>query len=144
MVRLHTQFLYEALTKIFGYPKEKIRSYIGHRLQEGYGLSESMNRILTDKIRLSLIIIADNGSTDGPRIAILKQNGIDIIVTDHHAIPPDGPPKSAIAVLNPTQQDCNYPDKAIAGCMVAWLFMAALRRKYLQNNKVNISNIWFK
>ena len=129
--------LYEALTKIFGYPKEKIRSYIGHRLQEGYGLSESlMNRILTDKIRPSLIITADNGSTDGPRIAILKQNGIDIIVTDHHAIPPEGAPKSAIAVLNPTQQDCNYPDKAIAGCMVAWLFMAALRRKYLQNNKV--------
>ncbi|MBK2110738.1 single-stranded-DNA-specific exonuclease RecJ [Francisella tularensis subsp. novicida FSC159] len=129
--------LYEALTKIFGHPKEKIRSYIGHRLQEGYGLSESlMNRILTDKIRPSLIITADNGSTDEPRIAILKQNGIDTIVTDHHAIPPEGTPKSAIAVLNPTQQGCNYPDKAIAGCMVAWLFMAALRRKYLQNSKM--------
>ncbi|AEB28368.1 single-stranded-DNA-specific exonuclease RecJ [Francisella hispaniensis] len=128
--------LYEALTKIFNYPKQKIRSYIGHRLQEGYGLSESlMNRILTDKIRPSLIITADNGSTDEPRIAILKQNGIDTIVTDHHAIPPEGAPKSAIAVLNPNQQGCNYPDKAIAGCMVAWLFMAALRRKYLQNNK---------
>ncbi|APC91959.1 MULTISPECIES: single-stranded-DNA-specific exonuclease RecJ [Francisella] len=128
--------LYEALVKIFGYPNEKIRSYIGHRLQEGYGLSESlMNRILTDKIRPSLIITADNGSTDEPRIAILKQNGIDTIVTDHHAIPPEGAPKSAIAVLNPSQQGCNYPDKAIAGCMVAWLFMAALRRKYLQNNK---------
>ncbi|ABO47292.1 single-stranded-DNA-specific exonuclease RecJ [Francisella tularensis] len=129
--------LYEALTKIFGHPKEKIRSYIGHRLQEGYGLSESlMNRILTDKIRPSLIITADNGSTDEPRIAILKKNGIDTIITDHHAIPPEGTPKSAIAVLNPTQQGCNYPDKAIAGCMVAWLFMAALRRKYLQNNKM--------
>lgn len=46
-----------------------------------------MNRILTDKIRPSLIITADNGSTDEPRIAILKQNDIDIIVTDHHAIP---------------------------------------------------------
>lgn len=129
--------MYEALTKIFGHPKEKIRSYIGHRLQEGYGLSESlMNRILTDKIRPSLIITADNGSTDEPRIAILKQNGIDTIITDHHAIPPEGTPQSAIAVLNPTQQGCNYPDKAIAGCMVAWLFMAALRRKYLQNNKM--------
>lgn len=128
--------LYEALTKIFNYPKEKIRSYIGHRMQEGYGLSESlMNRILTDSIRPNLIITADNGSTDEPRIAVLKQNGIDTIVTDHHGIPPEGAPKSAIAVLNPTQHDCDYPDKAIAGCMVAWLFMAALRRKYLQNSK---------
>lgn len=128
--------LYEALTKIFNYPKDKIRSYIGHRMLEGYGLSESlMNRILTDSTRPSLIITADNGSTDEPRIAVLKQNGIDTIVTDHHGIPPEGTPKSAIAVLNPTQHDCNYPDKAIAGCMVAWLFMTALRRKYLQNGK---------
>ncbi|AIT09168.1 single-stranded DNA exonuclease [Candidatus Francisella endociliophora] len=127
---------YEALTKVFGYPKDKVRSYIGHRMQEGYGLSESlMNRILTDNMRPSLIITADNGSTDEVRIAVLKQNGIDTIVTDHHGIPPEGAPKSAVAVLNPTQDGCDYPDKAIAGCMVAWLFMAALRRKYIQNNK---------
>ncbi|MED7789141.1 single-stranded-DNA-specific exonuclease RecJ [Francisella sp. 19X1-34] len=127
---------HEALTKVFGYSKDKIRSYIGHRMKEGYGLSESLiKRILTDSIRPSLIITADNGSTDEPRIAVLKQNGIDTIVTDHHGIPPEGAPKSAVAVLNPTQDGCNYPDKAIAGCMVAWLFMAALRRKYIQNNK---------
>ena len=128
--------LHEALTKIFNHPKEKIRSYIGHRMKEGYGLSEAlMNRILLDSVRPSLIITADNGSTDEPRIAVLKQNGIETIVTDHHGIPPEGTPKSAVAVLNPTQYDCNYPDKAIAGCMVAWLFMAALRRKYIENNQ---------
>lgn len=127
---------HEALTKIFNHPKEKIRSYIGHRMKEGYGLSEAlMNRILLDSVRPSLIITADNGSTDEPRIAVLKQNGIETIVTDHHGIPPEGTPKSAVAVLNPTQADCNYPDKAIAGCMVAWLFMAALRRKFIENNQ---------
>jgi single-stranded-DNA-specific exonuclease len=126
---------HEALTKIFNHPKEKIRSYIGHRMKEGYGLSEAlMTRILTDEIRPSLVITADNGSTDEPRISTLKQNGIDTIVTDHHGIPPEGSPRSAVAVLNPTQADCNYPDKAIAGCMVAWLFMAALRRKFIQEN----------
>ncbi len=127
---------HEALTKIFNHPKEKIRSYIGHRMKEGYGLSEAlMNRILLDEVRPSLIITADNGSTDEARISILKQNGIETIVTDHHGIPPEGTPKSAVGVLNPTQADCNYPDKAIAGCMVAWLFMAALRRKFIENNK---------
>ena len=127
---------HEALTKIFNHPKDKIRSYIGHRMKEGYGLSEAlMNRILLDSVRPSLIITADNGSTDEPRIAVLKQNGIETIVTDHHGIPPEGTPKSAVAVLNPTQDDCNYPDKAIAGCMVAWLFMAALRRKFIENNQ---------
>ncbi len=37
-------------------------------------------------------------------------------------------------MLNPTQADCNYPDKAIAGCMVV-TFMAALRRKFIENNQ---------
>ena len=105
-------------------------------MKEGYGLSEAlMNRILLDDVLTSLIITADNGSTDEPRIAVLKQNGIETIVTDHHGIPPEGTPKSAVAVLNPTQEDCNYPDKSIAGCMVAWLFMAALRRKFIENNQ---------
>lgn len=127
---------YEALTNIFGQDPKKIRSYIGHRMKEGYGLSESvMNRILTDDIRPSLIITADNGSTDEPRIKVLKQNGIDTIVTDHHAIPPEGVPKSAVAVLNPTQEGCEFPDKSIAGCYVAWLFMAALRRKFIEENR---------
>ena len=127
---------YEALTKVFNHPKDKIRSYIGHRMKEGYGLSDSLaKRILDDSILPSLIITADNGSTDETRIYMLKQNGIDTIVTDHHSVPLEGAPKSAIAVLNPNQLNCHYPDKSIAGCMVAWLFMAALRRKFIENSK---------
>lgn len=139
--------LYEALTKIFGHPKDKIRSYIGHRMKEGYGLSEAlMNRILTDQIRPNILITADNGSTDEPRINVLKQNNIDTIVTDHHAIPTTGVPESAVAVINPTQEGCNYPDKLIAGCMVAWLFMGALRRKcieesYQLSNQTSLINL---
>ena len=127
---------YEALTKIFNHPKEKIRSYIGHRMNEGYGLSNSlMLRILNDKVKPTLIITADNGSTDEERIKILKENSIETIVTDHHAIPENGVPKSAYAVINPIQKDCNYSDKYIAGCFIAWLFMAGLRRKFIQENK---------
>ena len=127
---------YEALTKIFNHPKEKIRSYIGHRMNEGYGLSNSlMLRILNDKVKPTLIITADNGSTDEERIKILKENSIETIVTDHHTIPENGVPKSAYAVINPIQKGCNYPDKYIAGCFVAWLFMAGLRRKFIQENK---------
>src|SRR5690606_18909372 len=103
--------------------KEKIRSYIGHRLKEGYGLSKALvDRILEDSPKPSLIITADNGSSDEVSIARLKENGIDVIVTDHHEIPVDGIPKSAVAVLNPTRPDCQYPDRFVAGCMVAWLF----------------------
>ena len=117
------------LTEVFQHPKDKIQSYIGHRLQEGYGLSDALcARILDHPIRPNLILTADNGSADEARIATLKAAGIDVIVTDHHAIPAEGIPKSAYAVLNPTRADCEFPDPYIAGCMVAWLLMAATRK----------------
>nr|WP_234393901.1 DHHA1 domain-containing protein [Fangia hongkongensis] len=129
--------LFEGLTKLFLHPKDKIRSYIGHRMEEGYGLSDKLAaRILSDTIKPTLIITADNGSSDEERIALLKADNIDTIVTDHHAIPPEGVPKSAYSVINPTQKDCHYQDPYIAGCMVAWLLLAAVRKKLLDQNKL--------
>lgn len=125
--------IYCALTECLGVSPSKIKSYIGHRLKEGYGLSEKVvERILADLPRPSLIITADNGSSDEARIAILKSKGIDVIVTDHHEIPIDGIPQSAYAVINPIREDSHYPDQAIAGCMVAWLMMAALRQEAMK------------
>ena len=132
--------IYYNLANHFKHPKELIKSYIGHRLTEGYGLSEPvMHRILNDDPQPKLVITADNGSTDEPRIKILKENGIDVIVTDHHQIPTVGIPESAYACINPTRDDCGYGDKLIAGCMVAWLLMAATRQElinygYLEDN----------
>ncbi len=121
--------LYTALVEYFGHPAEKVLSFIGHRLEEGYGLSEKlMHRILAHEPRPQLLITADNGSSDGARIERLAQEGIDVIVTDHHEIPSSGIPSTAYAVINPARTDCSYPDKAIAGCMVAWLLMAQVRQ----------------
>ena len=129
--------LFCALTECLGYPPEKIRSYIGHRLKEGYGLSDKVvDRILIDDPRPTLIITADNGSSDEERIARLKSHQIEVIVTDHHEIPQEGIPLSAIAVINPIRVDSDYPDKYIAGCMVAWLLMAALRQKLIEKEGV--------
>lgn len=116
--------LKSGLIDLCGHSPEKIHSFIGHRLKEGYGLSQSLaERILAHPERCDLIITADNGSADEERISYLKEAGIDTIVTDHHAIPVEGIPRSAIAVINPTREDCNYPDPLIAGCMVAWLLL---------------------
>lgn len=125
--------LFYNLSQRFKHPASLIRSYIGHRLTEGYGLSDSVAaRILADDPRPSLLITADNGSSDEPRIAKLKVAGIDVLVTDHHAIPVEGYPKSAFACLNPTRSECSYGDPFIAGCMVAWLLMAATRQKLIE------------
>lgn len=127
--------LYYNLVYRFKHPANKVRSYIGHRLTEGYGLSLPVaERILNDSPCPSLVITADNGSADEPRIALLKAANIDVIVTDHHEIPKEGCPKSAYACLNPTQTDCQYGDPYIAGCMVAWLLMAATRQVLINEN----------
>jgi len=125
--------IYRTLTELLGVPPEKIQSLIGHRIDDGYGVSDSLtDRILAAETQPTVIITADCGSSDEPRIARLKAAGIDVLVTDHHALPASGPPASAFAVINPTRKDCSYPDKTLAGCAVAWLLMSALRNSMVQ------------
>ena len=125
--------IYRTLTELLGVPAEQLLSLIGHRIDDGYGVSDSLtNRILAADKLPSVIITADCGSSDEPRIARLKAAGIDVLVTDHHTLPKSGPPASAYAVVNPTRTDCHYPDKTLAGCGVAWLLMSALRNSMVQ------------
>ena len=116
------------LVELFGVPEHKLHSLIGHRIHDGYGISLPLvDRTLSLKPLPTLVITADCGSSDEPRIARLKAAGIDVVVSDHHALPLEGPPPSAYACVNPTRGDCAYPDKTIAGCMVAWLLMSLAR-----------------
>ncbi|MFO7648408.1 single-stranded-DNA-specific exonuclease RecJ [Halomonas campaniensis] len=116
------------LVELFGVPEARLHSLIGHRIHDGYGISLPLvERTLALSPRPRLVITADCGSSDEPRIARLAAEGIDVVVSDHHALPVEGPPPSAHAVVNPTRDDCDYPDPTIAGCMVAWLVMSLTR-----------------
>lgn len=120
--------LWRALVEKFGVPAERVQSYIGHRLKEGYGLSAPVaDRILAANPRPTVVITADNGSSDEARIARLKARGIEVIVTDHHELPAEGPPASALACVSPARPDSVYPDPCIAGCMVSFLLVCAVR-----------------
>jgi len=133
----------EALTRIFGVRDERIQLFISHRLLEGYGLVDKVvARILSAKQKPSLIITADKGSSDEPRIKTLAAHGIDVIVSDHHEFPLDHsgrpiPPRSAYAVVSPKHPQSTYPDTKIAGCMVAWLLIAQTHRFLVSAGKVS-------
>jgi single-stranded-DNA-specific exonuclease len=130
-VNAHT-VLQRALTEHFHHPPEHLQSYIGLKLTEGYGLSAGViQRILAAQPRPHLLITADIGSSDAPRIATLVRAGIAVIVTDHHGIPVQGGPEAAHAFVNPLRNGHVYPDPLIAGVMVAWLVMAAVRPRLI-------------
>ncbi len=127
----------EVLTQLFKHPREKIQSFIGHRIQEGYGITDKLtDRILSNDALPAVIITADCGSSDEKNIARLAAAGVDVIVSDHHGISLEGTPTSAVAVVNPNRDDCQYPDKSIAGCMVTWLLLSQLRQTLIDREQL--------
>ena len=96
--------------------------HVPSRLDDGHGLSLRAVELARAGGH-GLIITVDMGSSSGAEIAAAGQAGIDVIVTDHHRVPPDLPP--AIAVVNPHRPDSAYPDARLTGSGVA-LKVAAL------------------
>lgn len=122
--------LWSAFVQHFQVKPDKLSVVTSHRLAEGYGITEAVvERILVSNA--TLVISADKGSSDEPRIKKIAAAGKDVVVTDHHVIPLEGPPKSAFACVNPTRVESDY-DHYICGAAVAWLTMAMVRTELLK------------
>ena len=120
-----------ALVDYFGVPSNRVIHVIGER-KSGYGITdEVVDRILDIPKQISLVISADQGSSDEPRIARLKASGIKVCVTDHHQLPLEGTPPSATCTVNPQQTGCDY-DKTVAGCYVIFLVMTQVRQTLIE------------
>ncbi len=109
-----------------------VRPYIPDRVDEGYGLNSPALRRLADE-GVRLLITVDCGIRSVQEVADGVSYGLDIIISDHHSVGPELPP--ALAVINPRQADCPYPEKGLAGVGVTYkivqaLFMEAQRRGY--------------
>jgi single-stranded-DNA-specific exonuclease len=98
--------------------------YIPSRLEEGYGLHlEVLQKERKKGTRLLLTV--DCGISSGVESLWAQENGLDVIITDHHEPPGAGIP-SACAVINPKRPDCEYPFKGLAGVGVALKLAQAL------------------
>ncbi|CAM3666690.1 single-stranded-DNA-specific exonuclease RecJ [Corallococcus soli] len=101
-------------------------TYIPHRLDEGYGLNlGAVERIAQDGTRL--LVTLDCGITSVAEIARAREMGLDVVVVDHHTVPPTLPP--AVAVLNPHQPGCEYPTKVLCAAGVAFNLCMGLRKR---------------
>lgn len=97
--------------------------YIPHRLREGYGLNEAAIRILRAR-GTTLLITADCGTTSVEEIRQARALGMDVIVTDHHEVPDELPP--ATALLNPKRDRAGYPEKGLCTAGLAFKVIQAL------------------
>ena len=97
--------------------------YIPERLKDGYGLRDDAMKMAKDS-GYHLIISVDTGIRAQQVVEHARSLGLDIIITDHH-LPEEGLPR-ANAVLNPKRPDCQYPNKNLAGCGVAFKLAQAL------------------
>jgi len=71
---------------------------------------------------VGVVITADHGSSDDDRYAILKENGIDVIVTDHHELPDTGRPINVVSFINPQDNESTLCT-GLSGCAVLYYLL---------------------
>ena len=100
-----------------------VEYYIPSRKGEGYGVSiDAIKKLIDNKTKL--IITVDTGITAIKETEFAKENGIDVVVTDHHECSADIP--DAIAVINPKRRDTEYPFQSLAGVGVVFKLLCAI------------------
>lgn len=87
------------LSEILGTLGWKVSHYLPHRLDEGYGLSQTALENCLAQQPATLFLAVDCGSTAVSPIAWLRERGVDVVVLDHHQL--SNPPPAANALVNP-------------------------------------------
>ena len=106
--------------------KAHINFFLPNRVKDGYGLSvKTIERAAQSGYKV--VITVDNGITAFEPALKAKELGIDLIITDHHR--PHEHVPDAYAIVNPSQEDCPYPFKVLAGVGVAFKLMSLLYEK---------------
>lgn len=107
--------------------KGDLAYYIPHREREGYGVSKA-GIDYAHEHGYTLMITLDCGIKSVELVKYAKTLGIDVIICDHHT--PDDVLPPAYAILNPKQQNCNYPYKELSGCGIGFKLVSALAKKW--------------
>lgn len=114
-----TAVLVEAL-QVLG---ARVEWYVPDRLKESHGVHwGSLQPYLGRGARV--LLTCDTGVTAHETLALARNAGLDVLVTDHHDLPADLPP--ALAVVNPKRLPSDHPFHSLSGVGVAYELVAAL------------------
>ena len=120
-----------------------VQFHVPHRLREGYGLQSSVLEAASAE-GVRLVITVDTGMRAFAEAETARRLGLDLIITDHHlpqtGAPTNGPSSvewqqgeatpAALAILNPNQQGCTYPEKSLCGAAIALKLAQALLERH--------------
>ncbi len=105
---------------------------IPNRIIDGYGLNANLIKKAHED-EIDTILTCDNGISAVNEIAMAKELGMTVLVTDHHEIPFEEDENGrreikslADAVVNAHQQHCPYPNEDMCGAAVAWKVVCLL------------------
>lgn len=110
----------------------RVDTAIPHRIRDGYGLNDTLIEEAHEE-GINLIVTCDNGIAAQPQIAMARELGMKVVVTDHHEVPfteENGQRRQLLpqaeAVIDPKQEGCGYPWQNICGAVVAYKLVQAL------------------
>ncbi len=99
------------------------------RVVDGYGLTPPISRRVKDS-GADVLITVDNGIASVDGVAVARELGLQVLVTDHHLPGPALP--DAEVIVNPNQPGCTFESKSIAGVGVMFYVLLALRAELRQ------------
>ncbi len=117
-----TALLVGVLSRLGAKPQAAIPS----RQSEGYGLNAAMVERLAEQ-GVKLLVTVDNGISAREALERAEALGLEVIVTDHHTIPPQRPP--LLALLHPALTPPNSPYRGLAGVGLAYVLAAAVAER---------------
>jgi len=102
-----------------------VRTYVPHRLREGYGLNIPAVEALARE-GVKLLVTVDCGISNHEAVRRARELGLEVVITDHHR-PPERLP-AARAVVNPKRPDSRFPQGDLAGVGVAFFLAGGIRK----------------
>ncbi|MEO1593105.1 MAG: single-stranded-DNA-specific exonuclease RecJ, partial [Cyanobacteria bacterium J06632_22] len=117
-----TSVLWDGLGQFFTQPGQ-LTYLIPNRLKESHGLSiKGLTQLAEQGVRL--VVTCDTGSTNLKEIIYANDQGMDVIVTDHHTLLAERPP--VVSIISPRSLASEHPLAHLSGVAVAYKLVEAL------------------
>ncbi|HVJ83893.1 MAG TPA: single-stranded-DNA-specific exonuclease RecJ, partial [Planctomycetia bacterium] len=108
--------------------------YIPDRLEEGYGVNAAALRHLRETEKVDLLVTVDCGIGSAAEAQLAREIGLELIVTDHHELPPELP--GAAAIVHPRLPGAEFPCPHLCGAGVAYKLAWELARRFSGGKRV--------